>query len=175
MNTKNNKRKRESQKKIKEVFFDLVQKKELNRIKVSEICQGAKINRSTFYANYIDIYDLVDKLFLDMGQEIEGLFDEKKALIPNEDMFLKILTHIKNNQKEYKICFKLGYETRAWRIKFFDENILKSEESAEYRIEFFKGGFNAIIKKWIENNCIESPEEICNIFIHEYRGRLIER
>ena len=175
MNTKNNKRKRESQRKIKEVFFELVEKTDLNKIKVSDICKGSKINRSTFYANYIDIYDLADKLCLEMGAEIEELFDKESRLVPSEEMFLKLLTHIKSNQKQYHICFKLGYETRAWKIDFFDESVIKDEQNIEYRMEFFRGGFNAIIKKWLENNCAQSPEEICKIFIHEYRGRLLKK
>ena len=54
--------KKESQKKIEKVFLNLIQTKEINQITVSKICELAKINRTTFYANYLDIYDLVDKV-----------------------------------------------------------------------------------------------------------------
>ena len=62
MNTPNNKRKRDSQERIERVFIELIQTKELNEITVSDICNKADLNRSTFYANYIDVYDLVDKI-----------------------------------------------------------------------------------------------------------------
>ena len=62
MNTPNNKRKRESQEKIQKVFIELIQTKEINEITVSDICKKAKLNRTTFYSNYIDIYDLADKI-----------------------------------------------------------------------------------------------------------------
>lgn len=39
MNTPNNKRKRESIERIEKVFIGLLQTKELNQIRVSEICQ----------------------------------------------------------------------------------------------------------------------------------------
>ena len=58
MNTPNNKRKRNSQEKIEKVFIQLIQKKNITEISVSTICEKANINRSTFYANYLDIYDL---------------------------------------------------------------------------------------------------------------------
>ena len=35
-------------------------------------------------------------------------------------------------------------------------------------IEFFKSGFNAIIKKWLSNGCKETPEEMENILKSEY-------
>ncbi len=57
MNIPENKKKRQSQEKITKVFLQLIQDKELEKINVTDIVKLAKINRSTFYANYIDIYD----------------------------------------------------------------------------------------------------------------------
>ena len=62
MNTKNNKRKRESVQKIEQVLVELLQTKELNQIRVSDICKMANLNRSTFYANYVDLYELADTI-----------------------------------------------------------------------------------------------------------------
>mgnify|MGYP002508929830 CR=1 FL=1 len=47
--------------KIEQVLVELLQTKELNQISVSDICKRAGLNRSTFYANYVDIYGLADK------------------------------------------------------------------------------------------------------------------
>ena len=44
------------------IFLQLIQTKNVENISVSEICKKANLNRSTFYANYIDIYDLVEKV-----------------------------------------------------------------------------------------------------------------
>ena len=55
MNTKNNRRRRESVKQIESAFIELLQTKELNEITVCEICKQSKLNRSTFYDNYTDI------------------------------------------------------------------------------------------------------------------------
>ena len=62
MNVSNNSRKKKSIEKIEKAFLQMIQTKDLNEIKVSDICKEAKINRTTFYANYLDIYDLADKL-----------------------------------------------------------------------------------------------------------------
>ena len=72
MNTPNNKRRKQSQEKIKKVFVEMLQTKELSHISVSDICKKAKINRTTFYSNYEDIYALADT----MRSEIEAGFQE---------------------------------------------------------------------------------------------------
>ena len=42
----------------------------------------------------------------------------------------------------------------------------------DYHIEFFKAGITAIIKKWLNSGCVESPEEINDILISEYKNPL---
>lgn len=51
-----------SKKRIEETFLLLLHKKSIERISVTELCEMAGINRSTFYAHYIDIYDLMEKV-----------------------------------------------------------------------------------------------------------------
>ena len=60
MNTKNNRRRRESVEKIEKAFVKLLQTEELKRITVADICKESGLNRSTFYANFLDVYDLAD-------------------------------------------------------------------------------------------------------------------
>lgn len=62
MNIQNNKKRKSSVEKIEKTFLQLIQKKNIEDISVSTICEIANLNRSTFYSNYIDIYDLADKV-----------------------------------------------------------------------------------------------------------------
>ena len=77
MNTPNNKRKKESKAKIEKVFVNLIQSKEISEITVTDICKEAKLNRSTFYANYLDVYDLADKIKEKLEQEIEQTYQDE--------------------------------------------------------------------------------------------------
>ena len=43
---------------IKNAFIELRSRKPLEKITVKELCESARINKSTFYAHYKDIYDL---------------------------------------------------------------------------------------------------------------------
>ena len=41
----------------------------------------------------------------------------------------------------------------------------------DYHMEFFKSGITAVIKKWLNSGCRETPEEMAEIIRTEYRGR----
>ena len=101
MNTKNNKRRKESIEKIEKVFIQLLQTKELDKISVSDICKKADLNRSTFYSNYIDIYDLADKIRKHLEEEFLNLYSTEISQGLRTDNFLRLLQHIYENQNSF--------------------------------------------------------------------------
>lgn len=54
---------------IRNSFLTLLKEKPMQRITVREICEKAQINRSTFYAYYIDVYDLLKRIEQDLLDE----------------------------------------------------------------------------------------------------------
>ena len=173
MNTKNNKRKRESMQKIEQVLIEFLQTKELNQISVSDICKKADLNRSTFYANYVDIYGLADTIREKLEAEVSELFKDEITEGFNSNNYLVLFQHIKENQIFYRTYFKLGYDEK-YKIWQYDYNLAKKhfgDRFIEYHMEFFKSGLNRIIKIWLQNGCKETPEEMFEIIKSEYRGR----
>lgn len=172
MNTPNNKRKRDSQEKIEKTFLQLIQKRNITEISVSTICKIAKLNRSTFYANYIDVYDLVEKVKNRMAEEFaEFQFSNSSQQNPNG--YLNMFKYIKENQIFFKTYFKLE-DISINTITQHDTDMAKKyydNKYIDYHIEFFRAGLNAIIKKWLNNNCKESPEEMVKIITSEYKNK----
>lgn len=172
MNTFNNKRKRNSQEKIEKTFLQLIQKKNISEISVSTICEVAKLNRSTFYANYIDIYDLVEKVKDRMADEFS------KYQISNNSKqapsgYLNLFNYIKDNQIFFKTYFKLEEISITPATQYNIDLAQKyyNNRYIDYHIEFFRAGLNAIIKKWLNNGCKESPEEMVEIITSEYENK----
>ena len=168
MNTANNKRKRQSIEKIEKVFIELLQTKELSEIHVSDICKQAQLNRTTFYTNYTDVYDLADSIR-------DKLENDLLAIGFNSNDYLKLFRHIRENQLFYRTYFKLGYDNN-YKILVYDTELAKKHfqnRFIDYHIEFFKSGLNKIIKMWLQNGCQESPEEMFVIIKSEYHGREI--
>lgn len=89
MNVQNNKRRKVSQEKIEKAFVTLLQEKELNQITVTDICKITKLNRTTFYNNYLDIYDLAAKIRLKLIQDVDDLYHDEKIKKYNSNDFLK--------------------------------------------------------------------------------------
>lgn len=175
MNTPNNKRKKESQKKIEKVFVELIQAKKINEISVTDICKKANLNRSTFYANYLDVYDLADKIKKKLEAEINHLYEEERKTGHNYNNFLKLFRHIQDNQIFYRTFFKLEMD-KGYLITEYDNTLSKilfDDKFIDYHIEFFRAGFNAIIKKWLYGGCLETPEEIEAILKEEYKNKNI--
>lgn len=172
MNTPNNKRRRKSQELIEKVFIQLLQTKNIEQISVTQICQKANLNRSTFYANYIDIYDLAEKTGKKLEKEVFDLYSDEREHQYNSNNFLKLFKHVKDNQIFYKTYFKLGLDTNKIIEQYeYDSNLSKllyNDKYIDYHLEFFKAGINAIIKKWLINDCKESAEEINQIIKSEY-------
>lgn len=175
MNTANNKRKRQSIEKIEKVFIELLQTKELSEIHVSDICKQAQLNRTTFYANYTDVYDLADSIRDKLENDLLYLYHEERTSGFNSNDYLKLFRHIRENQVFYRTYFKLGYDNN-YKILVYDTELAKKHfqnRFIDYHIEFFKSGLTKIIKMWLQNGCQESPEEMFEIIKSEYQGREI--
>ena len=172
MNVKNNKRRRESQEKIEKAFIELLQTREIKDISVSDLIKMAELNRSTFYANYMDIFDLADKTREKLENDFNNLFADHHNFTERTGA-LKMFRHIKENQIFYKTYFKLCYDEKHL-ISIYDTERAKKEHidsNLKYHIEFFRNGLNAIIKLWLAGGCQESPEEMAEVLKAEYRGR----
>ena len=173
MNTKNNRRKRASMQKIERVLVELLQTKELNQIRVSDICKKAGINRSTFYAHYEDIYGLADAIKEKLEAQVAELYKDEISKGYNSNNYLILFQHIAQNQIFYRTYFKLGYDEK-YQILAYDRKLAQKHldnRFIEYHMEFFKSGLTRIIKLWLQNGCRETPEEMLEILKSEYRGR----
>ena len=171
MNTPNNKRRRESIEKIEKTFMQLLQTCELNEITVSDICKITGLNRSTFYANFVDIYDLAGHLRRKLETDFDMLFESNPDARGGSLMMFR---HIYENQILYKTYFKLGYHEQLTVLPYdtrLAEQEFGSTDLIKYHIEFFRCGLNAMIKMWLSGGCQESPEEMDALLRAEYRGR----
>lgn len=130
---------------INAAFSSLLQNKELRDITVTDICEIAGIERSTFYAHYNDVAALAN----DYAAQIEKQVSEQPH---KENDFSWIFEYIKEHPDFFKIYFKLGV----------------SQVSSDYKTIFFRNGAYSVAKMWFEDGCVESSEQMGVIIKREY-------
>ena len=76
---------------IKNAFIELRSRKPLEKITVKELCESARINKSTFYAHYKDIYDLSDAMEEEVVQSIANSIQHPEYLLEHPAEFAREL------------------------------------------------------------------------------------
>ena len=182
MNRKENSGYQKTHQKIKDSLLKLIGEKELKNITINEICQLCEINRSTFYAHFQDIYEVMEQI----GREMEHSLIEayKNQYVKGTDFLsthyiVVLMEHMRQNQVFYKAMFQdsnvlmLDKSMDMLRVEIFVpifNRIGLTEREGRYHFNFFKAGFFTVLKQWLEEGCIESPKELAQII-----GRSVPR
>jgi AcrR family transcriptional regulator len=163
----------ETERRMEQVTLDLMQHADLEHITVRAICEKAKVNRTTFYEHFLDVYDLFDKLELEMRKKILNRYAISDYKAFSVQSFIPFFTHIKENRKFYSIVLK----TRtSFPLKQGYEHLLNDvirplclkagitdEQEILYYLVFFQAGFTITLRRWVETGCRESEEELADI------------
>ena len=67
---------------LKNALVELLRVKRIDKISISELCEAAQINRTTFYKYYGSQYDLLSEMEQDFFQQLQQNFLDKNP----EDM-----------------------------------------------------------------------------------------
>ena len=178
MNIKNNKRYKSSSEKIETTFLSLILNHKYDEITISELCDKAEINRSTFYAHYDDINDLIIKIESKFAKGTAGIFNYGQR--QTHEAFVEMFKFIEENKYFYKAFLNIPYITPAETNTKIDvlknigekTNIDKSNKiGIFYRASFFGAGIKEMCRLWLERDCQETPEEMAGLLLEEYKFR----
>lgn len=100
--------------KTKKALFDsiicLLETKKFESVRVSDICNNAMVNRSTFYDHFTDKYDLLNSLLKEMENELVERLDSIKEYKSAKDYYLlivkELLKHLNDNINVYSSVIK---------------------------------------------------------------------
>jgi len=167
-------------------LISLLKKKPFEYITVSEICETAGVNRSTFYLHYETIGDLLHETaryliddFLSyfsndaksisfnlMNCELDELFFIRdKYLTPyltyikeHKEVFGTVLSHVDTFRFEdvYKRMFESIFNPILDRFHY-------PQSDRQYVMMYYLNGINAIILEWLKHGCDKSIKEISDI------------
>ncbi|MBR4627894.1 MAG: TetR/AcrR family transcriptional regulator [Ruminococcus sp.] len=184
MNTKGNQRVRLTKRLLRESLIKLLGKQTIYDITVSQLCEDAEINRSTFYKYYNnirEIYEEIEQEALEAGEScIAGVSAQDR-----DSVILRVaelLSHIRDNSELYTLLFENSadgefpfklIEGTVGRITDMHEFMPESMRGyAEYCSLFVVSGSLSIIRRWLSNGMNESPRELAELILNIATGKI---
>lgn len=177
---KHNKNWKKTHQRLQNIMYAELKNLPPEKITVSHLCQVGQINRSTFYAHYLDIFDLLEQTEQEKRQALMVGFREevnhRKMSFLDSESLLQFLIFIRENGWFYKIVLQTRQHFPV--SEGFDElnqllfNHIKvqqpeiSDDDLMYFFVAFQSSFTMILRHWSEENYQKDPKELVNIIIN---------
>jgi len=167
------------EKRIVSESLKLLQSVGYKQITVSQLIINSQINRSTFYAHFLDKEDLITHLQVNLLTELTKDLPEVNVYSLNDqDIVRGRIETIINRVYDKKALFKLFYSDKSDGLFFsrfsnFSEQLLLQTDIPErmtvpevYSFAVIDGVMVNLIQNWIKRDFVETPEEFSGIVSH---------
>lgn len=158
---------------IKSAFLELLQEKNIRHISIRELCEKAQISRSTFYAHYVDIYEVKEQLENELLEALKTAY--RDALKKNggnllsAEIFEAAFRLLHENSELCTILLNSGQDIVDKYIKISEEIFMPLYQAyfasaTEIQLKnyflFTSGGSIAILKNWLTNHPDVSAKKV---------------
>ena len=167
-------------------LLSLLEKKPFEYITITEICETAEVNRSTFYLHYENTRDLLKETITYVLDNFASYFsfdaerittkfadcDLQDLKFVNERYLHPYLSFIKENQRVFSAVLTQPtvFDSKPIFRRLFDnifEPILDRfhypRDEQNYVMMFYLNGITAIVTEWLKDGCQKSIEDISSI------------
>lgn len=157
-------------------LLELMKDKPFEDIKVSDICDGALINRSTFYAHYSDKYELFSSYIEDLRSALKKELDKNVNISNSKEYYLEMLRLFFNHVDEKRDVYAaVGKQNRNSIImdmiyNAFNEDIIKTIDDEDVMLKnkipskfvatFYLGAIFSVGMEWITNKDKYTKEDL---------------
>ena len=175
-------------------LLSLLEKKPFEYITISEICEDAGVNRSTFYLHYENTADLLkeattyvlDNFASYFSVDMESIAskyencDLQELNFINEKYLHPYLSFIKENQRLFAAVLSQPtvFESKAIFQRLFDDvfnpildRFHYPRDEQHYVMMFYLNGITAIITEWLKEDCRKNIADISEIIYYCIFGR----
>lgn len=164
---------------LKESFIKLLEKKDISKISIKEICEDADINRATFYAHYNDQYDLLRKIENELLHNINAHLAEINQETNNMNAILlaeRIFEYLKENGRLCKLLLSergdFNFQKQVMMLVYdiiisqLTDNNMLTKEDAEYVYSFTITGCVGIVQKWLNEDMKKSAHFMAEMVVN---------
>lgn len=166
---------------IKKAFAQMLNEKDITKITVTDIVEKAGISRGTFYAHYMDVYDLYNAIQSNMMEALRSTIDligPRTLILDPSEVIAQALTFLDQKKAYYKLFVTTSRsDALVDRIKAYvgerltaevDENF-SEEDQKEIKlfIYYSLGAIESIVKAWLDEKVPLTAAE-CSALISQY-------
>lgn len=158
---------------LKQNMIELLQKKPVSRISVTELCQNADVNRGTFYAHYSDPADLLIEMQSELYNDIKESLAKGKVGGDIIDMCRGIVAALDKNRDLCRVVLgdnsgmsflesmlNLAY---GFFIDSWSPRKTAPRDISEYVFRYLSAGSVDVIRRWLLQDDSRSTEDIAQI------------
>ena len=158
---------------ITDAFLQLLRQKPVERITVKEVCTLAQINRSTFYRQYKDCFDLMEQLEqrgLDLLEELlqatqaqgtEATMTAVLCALRDNDSLFGIMA--RQNQDERFLYAMVGRCFRYMNTRQENMAPAADETQQNMRNAFLAAGVGGVIQYWLRSGMQTEPGQVATV------------
>ena len=161
---------------IYNTLVELMKDKTFEEIKVSDICNKALINRSTFYSHYEDKYDLLVDFINSLKNEFISELNKNSSDLNVKEYYIELikifLNHIEERKEMYTSIMINNRNSIMMDIllSVVNNDLLKKIKTDEIDssipndiiAKFYLGGVINLGVEWLKDNNKYSKEDIIN-------------
>ena len=167
---------------------NLLLKKPLSKITISDITEDCGINRMTFYYHFKDIYDLVEWSCLEDAKRAlegkktyetwqQGLLQIFEAVQENKPFILNVYHSVSREQVE-NYLYKLTYDLLEGVVEEQAQGMSVRDEDKAFIATVYKYAFVGLMLDWIKNDMQGDPQQLVDrleLVIHGNVRAALER
>lgn len=154
---------------LKDSLIELMKEKSIHQVSIKEICEGADINRSTFYRHYDTQYDLYDDIIEDIAVDFETVYKQCAEKGFNTVVFLtQIFEYIENNRGKFLVILSdkgnisMGEAYTRITARFINTEYIS--ELGTYIVQFISAGMTSILWTWLNKEERRPAKEVAMLF-----------
>ena len=166
---------------IKKAFAEMLNEKDITKITVTDIVERAGISRGTFYAHYMDVYDLYNAIEANMMEAVRETIDQigaKNILLDPTDVITSAFAFLEEKKTYYKLFVTTSRsDSLINRIVSFTGERLTAEVDGSFTEEETKevklfiyyslGAIESNAKAWLDEKIPLTGAE-CAALISQY-------
>ena len=161
-------------------LIKLLKTKHISEITITELCEHADINRTTFYRHYERVLDLLKEIENKLLKDLETFLMQFKDHFDDyeESLFIleKIFEYIRYNEETFNVLFtdtgSLSFKTEL--VNLFYKQVTKMYESYddynEEKLTYILFGSIALVQKWLNKKDSYSNKEMSKFMFRFAKG-----